>query len=169
MGLEGTSGILSQLSAELAGAVERLTPSVVRVDDGTRLTATGLVWASDGVIVTTSHGVERDEDLVIEFADGARLPATLIGRDDDTDLAALRVDSKELTAATLANPEEVKVGQLVLAIGRPGQAGLQATLGIVSARRETQSGGQPEYILHTDAVLYPGFSGGPLVNTQGEV
>jgi len=68
-----------------------------------------------------------------------------------------------------APTEEVRVGHLVLALGRPSDSGLQATIGIVSARHETQTGGAPGYVLHTDAVLYPGFSGGPLADTNGRV
>jgi S1-C subfamily serine protease len=162
-----TPGVLASLSSELASVVERVAPSVVRVEDGSRLTATGIVWSADGVILTTSHGVERDEDLAIETADGARHAATLVGRDPGTDLAALRVQATGLPAIPRADPADVKVGHLVLAVGRPGSAGLQATIGIVSARLETERGGQVGYILHTDAVLYPGFSGGPLVDTGG--
>jgi S1-C subfamily serine protease len=162
-----TPGLLATLSAELAGVVERVAPSVVRVDDGSRLTATGIIWTADGVIVTTSHGVERDEDLAIETADGTRHAATLAGRDPGTDLAVLRVAATGLPAIPRADPGEVRVGHLVLALGRPGTAGLQATIGIISARLDTERSGQLGYILHTDAVLYPGFSGGPLVDTTG--
>ena len=162
-------GLLASFSSELAGVVERAAPSVVRIDDGSRLTATGLIWAADGLVVTTSHGVERDHDLTVEGADGSRHIAALLGRDADTDLALLRVEGGSLTTAPHAPPESVKVGQLVLALGRPGTVALQATLGIINARLESQTGGQPEYILNTDAVLYPGFSGGPLVDMNGQV
>ncbi len=165
----GAGGLLFSLSSEIASVVERVAPSVSRVDDGSRLTATGLVWREDGIILTTSHGVERDEDLAVELADGARLPATLAGRDPDTDLAVLRVQATGLPAVERADFGDAQVGHLVLALGRPGSAGLQATLGIVSARQESQTGDTPEYILHTDAVLYPGFSGGPLVDMRGRV
>ena len=169
MATETGAGVLASLSEALAGVVERTAASVVRVDDGSRLTATGVVWTADGVILTTSHGVERDEELTVELSDGAALAATLVGRDEDTDLAVLRVAATGLPAVERADPEAVKVGHLVLALGRPGTAGLQATIGIISAKQETQTGGNPEYILHTDAVLYPGFSGGPLVDMNGGV
>ncbi len=162
-------GPLANLSSELANVVERIGSSVVRIDDGSRLTATGIIWSADGLIVTTSHGVERDEALTVEMANGARHAATLLGRDADTDLALLRLEAGVLPAAPQAEPDTVKVGHLVLALGRPGTSGLQATLGIVNARQESQTGGQPEYVLNTDAVLYPGFSGGPLVSMSGEV
>ena len=169
MAQKATPGLLANLSSELAGIVERVAPSVVRVDDGSRLTATGILWEADGVIVTTSHGVERDEELAIERADGTRQAATLVGRDQDTDLAVLRIPATGLPAAQRAAPDDAQVGHLVLALGRPGNGGLQATIGIVSARQDSQTGGEPEYILNTDAVLYPGFSGGPLVDMNGQV
>ncbi len=164
-----TQSPLAALSQELAGVVERVAPSVVRVDDGSRLTATGILWSADGLILTTSHGVERDEDLAVELASGTRLPAALIGRDEETDLALLRVTAAGLPAVTLADSADVRVGGLVLALGRPGGAGLSATLGIISARLEAQSEGREEFLLHTDATFYPGFSGGPLVNVAGQV
>jgi serine protease DegQ len=160
---------LQSLSSELADVVQRVGPSVVRVDDGSRLTATGVVWDADGLILTTSHGVEGDEKLAIQFADGTRRPATVVGRDDESDLALLRVAPEGLVPIERAADGDVQVGNLVLALGRPGGRGLQATLGIISARIEAQNDGQPEYLLHTDANLYPGFSGGPLVNVAGQI
>lgn len=161
--------VLVSLSEGIAHAVEIVTPNVVRVDDGSRLTATGMIWSVDGVIVTTSHGVERDNGLAIEMFDGSRHAATLVGRDHDSDIAVLRVNAVGLPAAQTAPQSEIKVGHIVTAVGRPGNYGLQATMGIISAKIESQSGGQDEYILYTDATLYPGFSGGPLVDTSGHV
>jgi S1-C subfamily serine protease len=113
--------------------------------------------------------VERDEDVAIELGDGTRYAATIVGRDPDTDLAVLRVDAIGLPAISRAQAGEVKVGHIALALGRPGNGGLQATIGIIGSRIESQTGGQEGYILHTDAVLYPGFSGGPLVDTSGRI
>lgn len=169
MGQEVSLSGLQAFSAELAGIVERVAPSVVRVDDGSRLTATGLLWAADGILVTTSHGVERDEELVVELSDGTRHAATLVGRDPNTDIAVLRVEATGLPAIQTAEAESVKVGNLVLALGRPGSSGLQATIGIVSARYESETNGTPGYIVNTDAVLYPGASGGALVDASGRV
>lgn len=165
--MDANGSVLAALSDELAAAVEAAGPAVVRVDDGTRLTATGIVWSADGTIVSTSHGVERDEDLVVHLGDGTRLPATRVGRDADTDVAALRVEASGLAALRRAPAEEARPGHIVLALGRPGDAGLQATIGIVSARMETETAGRPGYVLYTDAVLYPGFSGGPLLDVRG--
>ena len=158
---------LKGLSNELAALVERVSASVVRIEDGTRLTATGVVWSQDGTIVTTSHGVERDEDLAIELADGTVEAATLVGRDADTDIAVLRVQSNNLSAIPRGETDTARVGSLVMAIARPGRGGLQASLGIISARTETQSGGRSEYLLHTDAEMNPGYSGGALVDVDG--
>jgi S1-C subfamily serine protease len=169
MAQEATTGALAALSVELADIVERVAPSVVRVDDGSRLTATGIIWTVDGLILTTSHGMERDEGVAIERADGTRLPATVVGRDPDTDVAVLRVQASGLPVTPSAGASDVKVGHLVLALGRPGRLGLQATLGIIGARFDTERNNELGYILHTDAVLYPGFSGGPLVDTEGRI
>lgn len=169
MTTETTSTLLHSLSSELAGLVERIAPTVVRVDDGTRLTASGTLWSAEGVVVTTSHGVERDDDLAIELADGSRHVANLVGRDHDTDLAVLKVEASGLPAIELAGPTDAQAGQFALALGRPGAHGLEVTLGLLNARVETQSGGHPEYLLHTDATFYPGFSGGPLVDMRGKL
>jgi len=158
---------LIELSAALASAVQLAGKAVVRVDDGTQLTASGVLWSADGVVVATSHGVERDEDLEVELADGTRLPATLLARDHDTDLAVLKVPATGLPALETVPGAEVAAGQFVLALGRPGEHGLQATFGIVgSARTVTTASGEGK-LIHTDATFYPGFSGGALVDARG--
>ena len=159
---------LQRFSSELAGVVAQAANSIVRVDDGSRLTATGLIWSADGLIVTTSHGVERDENIKIELADGTVHAATIVGRDNDTDIALLRVNaSGTCPQHSRQRTKKRKSAALVLALARPGQSGLQATLGIISGRQESQKEGKAEYILHTDATLYPGFSGGALVTMSG--
>jgi S1-C subfamily serine protease len=165
--------VLQNLSDSLAQTVEAAGPGVVKVNARRRLPASGIVWAADGVIVTAHHVVRRDENIEVGFPDGQAVAATLVGRDPTTDLAVLRAESKGLTPPTWAevDPENVKVGHLVLALGRPGKT-VQATLGIVSAFGEnwrTPAGGLVDHYLQTDVVMYPGFSGGPLVNAAGEV
>jgi S1-C subfamily serine protease len=123
------------MSRALADIVEKVGASVVRVDDGSRLTATGIVWASEaGVILTTSHGVERDEDLSVVAGNGTRYAATLAGRDPDSDLAVLRIDggawaAAPLPAAERAPGDAARVGNLVLALARPGAAGCRRRWG----------------------------------------
>jgi len=102
-------------------------------------------------------------------ADGGRHTAELVGRDPDTDLAVLKVEAIGLPALAVADGGTPAVGTLALAVARPGEYGLTATLGLVSNVQETETDGAPEYVLSTDAVLYPGFSGGALVNTRGEM
>jgi S1-C subfamily serine protease len=167
------SGVLQSISNELAGAVSAVGPGLVRVEARRRLPATGIVWSADGVIVTAHHVVEQEENIQIGLADGQSVGASLVGRDPTTDLAVLRSEAKGLTPPTWAtfDPQTVQVGHLVLALGRPDQ-NVQATLGIVSALSEnwrTPGGSQLDYYLQTDVVMYPGFSGGALVNAAGQV
>jgi S1-C subfamily serine protease len=151
------------LSEQMADAVESVAPSVVRVGGRRRMGASGVVWAADGVIVTTHHVVRR-ERLSVGLPDGEKVSASLAGRDPTTDLAVLRVDTGDLTAATW-DDSQLRVGQLALALARPGR-GVQATLGVISALGEswhTGAGGEIDRYLQTDVLMYPGFSGGPLL------
>lgn len=166
--LQAMNNELTAFSAALADVVAAVAPSVVRVDDGTRLTATGLVWES-GVVVTTSHGTERDDELFVVSHEGTRFSAQLIGRDPESDIAVLRVDAALAPIARTKDAVEPRLGQLALALGRPGEYGLTATLGIVASVQSTQTQGTPEYILTTDADLYPGVSGGALLAADGSL
>ena len=160
---------LMAFSEEMATLVERCAGSIVRVDDGSRLTATGILWTSEGVVVTTSHGVERDEDLSIQTIDGKVYPVVLLGRDPDSDLAVLKVSELGFAGSPLEKTSETRVGSLVLTLARPAQSGLHSTLGVVSSKTDTERSGQSEYLLTTDADLYPGFSGAPLLDMQGRM
>jgi len=164
--------VLSNLSQDLAATVEAAGPGVVRVEARRRLPASGIVWSPDGVIVTAHHVVEYNENIGVGLPDGQTVAATLVGRDPTTDVAVLRVRATGLTPRTWATPNGLRVGHLVLALGRPGRT-VQATLGIVSALSHeawrTPAGGQVDRYLQTDVVMYPGFSGGPLVDVAGQV
>ena len=165
------SEVLRNLSDAMATTVEAAGASVVRVEARRRLPASGIVWSSDGVIVTAYHVVERDENIGVGLPNAETVSATLVGRDPTTDLAVLRAQATDLTPPTWAEPEDLRVGHLVLGLGRPGRT-VQATLGIVSALGEswrTPAGGRIEPYLQTDLVMYPGFSGGPLVDVAGRV
>ena len=159
-----SNNLLALLSHGMAQAVAGAAPSIVTIDDGARLLASGVIWSSDGVIVATSHGVERDDDLFVITGDGTRHPATLVGRDMDTDIAVLKVDATGLPALAPVGGDAPAVGSLAIALARPGDGTVAATLGLVSGRRETETDGSPEFIVYTDAVLYPGFSGGALLD-----
>lgn len=160
---ENNTGLLARLSHELADATATIAPFLVRVDDGTRFTATG-VSIGGGYIVGASHAVESDDVSVIT-ADGTRHAATLVGRDGDTDIALLKVDGDLPAAPTVSGTP--RTGEIALAVARPGEMGLTATLGLVSQVQETETDGNAEYIVSTDAALYPGFSGGALVTAGG--
>jgi len=158
---------LLSLSNELAGAVERVAGAVVAVNARPRLPSTGVHWRP-GIIVTADHTVRSDEDITIARPDGRTVAASLIGRDPGTDLAVLRVQDTDLPAADLGDPGSLKVGHSVLAVGY----GPRASWGIVSAlggRWHTWRGGEIDQLLRLDLTLYPGFSGGPLVDIQGRV
>jgi len=165
------SQTLTNLSDALAAAVETAGQSVVRVEGRRRIPASGIVWSADGVIVTAHHVVEQDEAIGIGLPDGREIVATLVGRDPTTDLAVLRGPAAGLQPAPWLEAETLRVGHLALALGRPGQS-IQATLGIISALGEdwrTPAGGRLDHYLQTDVVMYPGFSGGPLVSAGGQV
>ena len=163
--------VLQELSNGLAATAETVGASALRVEARRRLPATGIVWSSDGVIVTTHHVVTKDESIGVGLPDGQIVPATLVGRDPTTDLAVLHVEATDLTPPRWADLESLRVGHLALALGRPGKT-VQATLGIVSALGKdwrTPAGGRLDRYLQTDVVMYPGFSGGPLVDVTGQV
>jgi S1-C subfamily serine protease len=163
--------VLIDLSNDLAEIVGMTDLAVVRVDARRRLSASGVLWSSDGLIVTTHHVVERADNITVGLPDGQSVAAALVGRDPTTDLAVLRVQSDDFAPPTWAGADALKVGHLVLALGRPAMT-VQATLGIVSALGgswRTRGGGQLDHYLQTDVVMYPGFSGGPLVDASGRV
>jgi S1-C subfamily serine protease len=166
-----TQSVLLSLSNNLADAVERAGQSTVAVHARQRQPASGIHWRS-GVIVATDHTIERDDDITITLADGKSVPATLAGRDPSTDLAILKVDGASLPVAALGDAAVLRVGHMALAVGRFGEGGLGTSLGVVSALSgawNTWRGGQVDQFIRADVTLYPGFSGGPLVNAAGEI
>jgi S1-C subfamily serine protease len=143
----------------------------VRVEARRRLPASGILWSEDGIIVTANHVVRKENGINIGSVSGEKYSAELVGRDPSTDLAVLKSDLSGASIPNWATPEEINVGHLVLALGRPGER-VQATLGIVSALGEnwrTPVGGHIDRYLQTDVVMYPGFSGGPLVDSSGQL
>lgn len=160
----------TDFSEAVTGLVDQAAPGVVRVEARRRLPASGIVWSADGLILTAHHVVQA-EKANIGLEGGTAVSATLLGRDPSTDLALLRAETHDLAPLPLAATEEVAVGNIVLALARPGQT-VQATLGIVSAWEHswrTQGGGQIDQYLQTDVAMYPGFSGGALVNANGQL
>lgn len=163
------SSSLTDFSNGLTAAVEAAGTSTLTVDARKRYPASGIAYADD-LVLTADHVVTREDNIKIILPDGKSLEATIAGRDPGSDLAVLRVAEKGLTAAKTSN--DVKVGQLVLALGRPNSEGMQASWGIVTSINgptRTFRGGMLDEYIRTETTPYPGFSGGPLINADGEV
>jgi S1-C subfamily serine protease len=164
------ASVLVALSDAMANAVEKAGASTVMVNARQRFPASGVVFASD-LVLTANHVVERDEDITVGLPDGKEIRAQLAGRDPGSDLALLRLENGAGSPAERA-PQDARVGQLVLAVGRPSLEGLQASLGIVSSVGgpvRSERGTLLEKYLRTDAIPYPGFSGGPLIDSDGRI
>lgn len=148
---------LQSLSNDLAAAVERAGRAVFAVNGRARLGSTGVHWRP-GLVVTADHTVHVDEEVAITGPDGRALTARVAGRDPTIDVAVLKVDAPGVAVAEVADSDAVRVGHIVLALG----AGPRASWGVVSSVGDAR-------MLHLDLTLYPGFSGGPLVDAQGRV
>jgi S1-C subfamily serine protease len=162
--------LLVDFSNALADATETAGAATVLVNARRRFPASGIAYAPD-LILTADHVVEREDDIIVGLPSGEELKGRLVGRDAGSDLALLRLENRAAAAAPIFDGE-VRVGQLVLALGRPSKSGIQASLGVISAKGSqlrTGRGGMLRGYLATDAVPLPGFSGGPLVDAAGNI
>src|SRR5213593_1129824 len=161
---------LKEISSGIAGVVEQVGLSVVRIEAGRRFPGSGIIWAADGTIVTADHVIEQEDDIRVGLPDGQLVAATLAGRDPGTDLTVLRAHASGLSVPSWSDGA-AKVGQLVVALARPGRT-VRARLGIISAVGEawrTPMGGELDRYLEADMTPGFGFSGGMLVDTDGRV
>jgi S1-C subfamily serine protease len=172
----GEAELLDAYSQTIAGVVRRVAPSVVniRVLAGERggSGGSGFILSRDGFILTNSHVVQGARELEVTLHDARTYPAQLIGADPETDLAIIRISSSDLQAARLADSSRIQVGQIAVAVGSPYGFQQTVTTGIVSAlgrSMRSKSGRLMDEIIQTDAALNPGNSGGPLLNSAGEV
>jgi S1-C subfamily serine protease len=166
---------LSALSNDLAGAAERAGRAVVAVHGRQHMPSSGVLWRPN-VVVTAEHSLKRDEEITVTLPDGRNVPAALAGRDAGTDLAVLKLDSGDSGVAEFAaetgDTGKLKIGHVVLALGRSGDRGVNASLGVISGLGgawRTWRSGHVDQLVRLDVTLYPGFSGGPLVDGEGRI
>lgn len=163
---------LAAVSDQLAAAVDQAALSVVAVHARDRLASTGVHWR-DGLIVTTAATVRRDTNITVTLPSGTRQGATLVGRDNASDVAILRLDGEvSLPPASLGNPAQLKPGHLVLAVARLDHSGPRVAFGAVSSVGgpwRSWKGGEYSRLLQSGLMLYPGFGGTPLVDAAGRV
>jgi len=166
-----TNSILETISNEFAAAAEKVGGSVVAVHARRWMPTSGIEWKK-GVIVTVHHGVQRDEDIKVLLDGGRTVSAKLAGRDPSTDIAVLRIEEGSSAAPSLGDSTGLRLGHLVLALGRTRRGDLVASSGMIggiSGEWRNRRGGRLDQHVRLDLALYPGFSGGPLINARGEV
>jgi S1-C subfamily serine protease len=171
---------MDHYSSLIINAVEEIKTAVVKVEIlqkqndryVTSGTGSGFIFSSDGYLLTNSHVVHNGGQIQIHLHDGSTHSATLVGEDPDTDLAVVKIAAANFQSAKLGDSEALRIGQLVIAIGNPLGFQHTVTAGVVSAlgrTLESQTGRLMDSMIQTDAALNPGNSGGPLINTDGEV
>lgn len=171
---------MDSYSATIVNAVEKVKDAVVKIDTYKKVkgrtrpagSGSGFVFSSDGYIFTNAHVIAGAEQIKVVLADSTVYDADLIGSDPDTDLAIIKVYAGKYAVAKLGDTADLKIGQLVLAIGNPLGYQHTVTTGVISAlgrTMQTQSGRMVDDVIQTDAALNPGNSGGPMVNADAEV
>ena len=174
-----TKSALVSLSEEIENVADKVSKSVVSVSSRTRGNGSGVVWSSDGLILTCSHIVRKVDELEVSLSNGKSFPAKVIGNDPYSDIALLKIqangknDSISLNPIEIGDSENLKAGQFVLALANPYGEYPSITEGIITSERSSFGGSQcgaiADNIVITDARLNPGYSGGPLVDVEGKM
>lgn len=171
---------MDAFSQMIIDAVNKVKNAVVKIDvyktvQGKLKAAgsgSGFVFSSDGFVFTNHHVVQGSGKIMVSLLNENEIEASLVGKDPDTDLAILKIDSEGYSVARLGDAQHLQIGQFVIAIGNPLGYQHTVTTGVVSAlgrSMRTQSGMTVENVIQSDAALNPGNSGGPMINTDGEV
>jgi S1-C subfamily serine protease len=162
---------LTRFSEQISAAAAQAGASVVTVHARRRIPSSGICWR-DGVVVTVDHAIQHEQGITVLSSGGKSIEAKLAGRDPATDLAILKTEESDGSLPQFGDPTQVKLGHLVLALGRTRQGNLVASSGIIgglSGESRTWRGGRLDQSIRLDLELYPGFSGGPLVDVEGKI
>lgn len=176
---EGSELLLEEFDKAISEVVEEITPSVVNIRVTVKVKdifgqtqeqegiGSGVIYTEDGYIITNNHVAGDAEKLAVTLYDGSEYPAELVGADKNTDVAVIKIEADNLEAASFTSMDDIKVGDIVIAVGSPYGLDQTVTMGVISAKGRDIT--IPVNLIQTDAAVNPGNSGGPLVNSAGKV